>query len=58
MKEINFKVTDDQGEVKFLNELEFFGNILFANVYLSNKIVAINIDNGTVIGFILTIFCK
>lgn len=53
------KVKDNEEKINHLNELEFFGNVLLANVYLTNKIVAINIDNGKVIRlFIRTFFWK
>ncbi len=50
-KEESFiEVYDDQGEVNSLNELEYIDGKLYANVYLSNRIVIINPSTGVVEG--------
>jgi glutamine cyclotransferase len=43
-------VKDDQGAVKFLNELEYVKGSIFANVYQSNQIVQIDPESGFVTG--------
>lgn len=42
------EVYDHEGEVKSLNELEFIDGKIYANVYLTNKIVVINSQTGMV----------
>jgi glutamine cyclotransferase len=46
------QVRDHQGPVKFLNELEFVGGSIFANVWQSPRIVRIDADSGWVTGVI------
>ena len=42
-----------QGQpVEYLNELEFINGLIFANVYLTDSIVAINPDDGSVVSLI------
>lgn len=48
-KEESFiEVYDNKGEVSSLNELEFIDGKIYANVYLTNKIVIINPKTGVV----------
>ena len=48
-KEESFiEVYDNKGEVNSLNELEFINGKIYANVYLTNKIVVINPTSGVV----------
>ena len=48
-KEESFiEVYDNKGEVSSLNELEFIDGKIYANVYLTNKIVIINPKSGLV----------
>lgn len=42
------EVYDDQGPVKQLNELEYIGNEIWANVYMTDDIVRINPATGAV----------
>ncbi|MES2650822.1 MAG: glutaminyl-peptide cyclotransferase [Bacteroidota bacterium] len=42
------EVYDDAGEVKSLNEIEYINGKIYANVYLTNKIVVINPTSGKV----------
>ncbi len=42
------EVYDDMGEVRNLNEMEFIDGKIYANVYLSNKIVIIDPNSGKV----------
>ncbi len=44
------EVYDNQGEVESINELEFIDGKLYANVYLSNRILIINPTTGVVEG--------
>ncbi len=46
------QVHDNRGPVKFLNELEFVGGDIFANVWRSPRILRIAPDSGRVTGFI------
>ncbi len=46
------QVRDHRGPVKFLNELEFVGGDIFANVWQSPRILRIAPDSGQVTGFI------
>ena len=46
------QVRDHHGPVKFLNELEFVGGSIFANVWRSPRIVRIDADSGWVTGVI------
>lgn len=46
------EVYSNQGPVKFLNELEYIGGKVFANLYQSNNIVIINPSTGIVEGII------
>jgi glutamine cyclotransferase len=46
------QVHDDRGPVQFLNELEFVGGDIFANVWQSPRILRIDPDSGRVTGFI------
>lgn len=43
-------VSDNQGEVQFLNELEYIEGFIYANVWFTNNIIKINPDNGHVVG--------
>lgn len=55
-EERTIQVTNDDGNnMDLLNELEFVGDVLLANVYLSDVIVAIDVSTGKVIRFIY--FC-
>ena len=47
-EESYIEVYDDKGEVNSLNELEFINGKIYANVYLTNKIVVINPSSGLV----------
>jgi len=42
------EVYDDAGEVKYLNEIEYINGKIYANVYLTNKIVIIDPVSGKV----------
>lgn len=42
------EVYDDKGPVNQLNELEFIGGKIFANVFTTNRVVIINPKNGVV----------
>lgn len=46
------QVRDHHGPVKFLNELEFVGGSIFANVWQSPRILRIDADSGRVTGVI------
>ena len=46
------QVRDHRGPVKLLNELEFVGGVIFANVWQSPRIVRIDADSGRVTGVI------
>lgn len=46
------EVYSNSGPVRFLNELEYVNNKIYANVYQSNNIVIINPENGIVEGII------
>ncbi len=46
------QVHDNLGPVKFLNELEFVGGDIFANVWRSPRILRIDADSGRVTGVI------
>jgi glutamine cyclotransferase len=42
-----------QGQsVEYLNELEFINGLIFANIYLTDTIVAVNPDDGNVVSLI------
>lgn len=43
-------VTDEQGPVKNLNELEYIEGFVYANVWQTNKIVKIDPSTGSVVG--------
>ncbi len=43
-------VRDNQGEVPYLNELEWVNGFIYANVYQTNRIVKIEPETGKVIG--------
>jgi glutamine cyclotransferase len=43
-------VTDEEGPVNYLNELEYVDGVLYANVYQTNYIVKIDAESGHVIG--------
>ncbi|WP_207533829.1 glutaminyl-peptide cyclotransferase [Desertivirga arenae] len=47
-KEKTLEVYDNKGAVKNLNELEFIEGRIFANVWMTNRIVIINPANGAV----------
>lgn len=47
-EESYIEVYDHKGEVNSLNELEFIDGKIYANVYLTNKIVVINPSSGIV----------
>lgn len=47
-EESYLEVYDDKGQVTSLNELEYINGKIFANVYLTNKIVIINPQSGAV----------
>jgi len=38
--------------VEYLNELEFINGLIFANIYLTDTIVAVNPDDGNVVSLI------
>ena len=44
------QVSDDQGPVEELNELEYINGFVFANVYETDRIVKIDASNGHVVG--------
>lgn len=46
------RVRDARGPVKFLNELEYVGGSIFANVWQSSHILRIDAQSGQVTGFI------
>lgn len=48
MKEV--QVYDHNGEVKDLNELEYIDGLIWANVWLTNRIVIIHPETGAVVG--------
>lgn len=43
-------VMNNQGEVTYLNELEYIEGYIYANIWFSNDIVKIDPDNGHVVG--------
>jgi glutaminyl-peptide cyclotransferase len=43
-------VHDNQGNITLLNELEFIGDELWANIWKSNEIIRIDVTSGTVTG--------
>jgi len=45
----SIEVYDDKGEVKDLNELEYVDGIIWANVWLTYRVVGINPNNGAVV---------
>lgn len=45
-------VHDDKGPVKNLNELEIIDGYLYANIYLTDKIAKIDLNNGAVVGIL------
>lgn len=47
-EESYIEVYDDKGAVNSLNELEYINGRIYANVYLTNKVVIINPTNGAV----------
>lgn len=49
-KEKTIEVYDNKGAVKNLNELEFIDGKIYANVWMTNRIVIINPANGAVEG--------
>lgn len=38
--------------MEYLNELEFINGLIFANIYLTDTIVAVNPDDGNVVSLI------
>ena len=44
------EVYDQNGPLDSLNELEFIDGMIYANIYLTNRIVIINPKNGQVTG--------
>jgi glutaminyl-peptide cyclotransferase len=46
----SLSVTDYNGAVTKLNELEYIGDYIYANVYTTNQIVKINPNSGEVVG--------
>ena len=46
------EVYDDKGPVKKLNELEIIEGVLWANIYLTSKIVQIDMKTGKVLAYI------
>lgn len=48
MEKSYIEVYDQNGPVEYLNELEFINGKIFANVYLTNKIVVIDPQSGAV----------
>lgn len=44
------EVYDSNGKVSQLNELEYVGGVIWANVWLTDRIVAIDPDRGVVVG--------
>ncbi len=52
-------VTDNNGEVNQLNELEYVNGFVYANVYQTNRIVKIDPESGRVVGqMLITNFLK
>ena len=49
-EEGSIEVYDQNGPVSELNELEFIDGMIYANIYLTNRIVIINPKNGQVTG--------
>lgn len=47
-----FEVTDDRGRVGMLNELQWIGGRLWANIYLSNRIAVIDPASGAVTHYV------
>lgn len=45
------EVTDANGPVRYLNELEMVDSVLYANVWQSNRIVRIDLGDGKVTGY-------
>src|SRR5690606_2744324 len=43
-------VMNNQGEVTYLNELEYIEGYIYANIWFSNDIVKIDPENGHVVG--------
>jgi glutamine cyclotransferase len=53
LEEVGFlKVHDENGFVSKLNELEFVGGELFANVWSQDRIARIDLDKGRIVGWI------
>jgi glutamine cyclotransferase len=48
------EVYDNKSAVYQLNELEYINGLIYANIYLSNKIAIINPENGKVLKYINT----
>lgn len=48
LRQVN--VTDNNGPVSFLNELEYVNGFIYANIYETDYIVKINPENGNVAG--------
>ena len=48
LRQVN--VTDNNGPVSFLNELEYVNGFIYANIYETDYIVKINPENGNVTG--------
>jgi glutaminyl-peptide cyclotransferase len=49
---MNIIVSDDKGEVDFLNELEYVNGEIFANVWKTNLITRISPKTGKITGWI------
>jgi len=43
-------VRDENGPVKYLNELEYVEGLIFANIYLKKEMVMINPETGQIVG--------
>jgi glutaminyl-peptide cyclotransferase len=51
MREVKkIKVCDNNGAVSNLNELEFVKGFIYANIWMTDTIVIISPDNGTIVG--------
>lgn len=48
----SIEVYSDQGQVNYLNELEYIDGKIFANIWTSNNIAVIDPENGKVLAFI------
>jgi len=46
------EVFDDKGPVKNLNELEYINDVIYANIYMTDKIAIIEPETGKVLSYI------